>query len=135
MTSPISSYARDYVRRTATNIMEYSCRIERVRQGEYDKDSLVHTSGSRAVVYEGICRIWEISATAAIALGDTDLDIQTTQLSTPWDSAIAQKNDEVLITDAPAWDEEMTGKRFQIQSSAKTGELRATRRYTVTSKS
>lgn len=133
MSSPISNLSRNYIRSRAEDTMEYQCVIERVQPPTYDDESLLATSGNRTTIYTGTCRIWEVSGAAAVALGDTDLDIQTTQLSTPWNSPIAKKNDEVVITDAPSWDEEMTGKRFQIQSSAKAGELRATRRYTVTS--
>lgn len=132
MISPISSRAREYVRSRATAVMSYQCRIERVVKGNHDEDSLVYTPGTRTLVYEGVCRVWEVSGASAVVLGDSDLDIATTQLSTPYDAPIARKNDEVVITSAPTQDDSLLGKRFQIQSHAKAGELRPTRRYTVT---
>lgn len=132
MTSPITSRARGYVRSRATAVMEYECRIERVQKPTYNSTSLVATAGGRTTIYTGVCRIWEISGAQSVAVGDVDLDIQNTQLSTPWDAPVARKNDEVIILNAPAQDSHLINKRFQIQSSAKAGELRATRRYAVT---
>ncbi len=129
---PVSARARAYVRSRASMEMAYTCRIERVTKGTHDDDTLIYLAGTRTTVYEGKCRIWEISGAGAVVVGDSDLDIATTQLSTPYDAPVARKNDEVLILNAPTQDDSMLGKRFQIQSSAKAGELRATRRYTVT---
>jgi hypothetical protein len=57
--------------------------------------------------------------------------MQSTQLSIPWNtSPVPRKDDEVEIITSPQ-DPEMVGKRFVIDSSAKTGELRATRRFSV----
>lgn len=134
MTTYITSYALQYVRSRAAGVMMgYTCRAERITQGGHDDDTLVYTPGSREVLYEGVCRVWEISGANVVGLGDTDaeLDISTTQISLPWDSPLLKKNDEIVITAADT-DEQMVGKRFQVQSSAKAGELRATRRYSVT---
>ena len=131
MVSPISPRAREYVRSRATAVMEYYCRIERVTKGNHDEDTLVYTPGSRTTIYQGYCRIWELSGTSGVQVGDADLDIQMTQLSTPWNAPLARKDDEVYIIEAPTQDKAMEGRRFQITSSAKAGELRATRRYAV----
>ena len=130
----ISSTALNYTRsRMAQVMMGYECRAERITRGSHDEESLVYTPGSRETLYEGVCRVWEISGASVVGLGDTDaeLDISTTQISLPWDSPLLKKNDEIVITAADT-DEQMVGKRFQVQSSAKAGELRATRRYSVT---
>lgn len=132
MASPISPYARKYVRSRATAVMQYRCNAERVVPGSYDKISLVGSSGERETIIEDSpCRIWEIQGASAVVLGDTDIMISNVQLSLPWDSEVLRKNDEIVITHAPTQDTSMLGKRFEIISTAKAGELRATRRYNV----
>jgi Family of unknown function (DUF6093) len=132
--SPISAHARRYVRSRATGVMECVCQITRNGRPEgYDETTLVFTAGGpKELVYEGRCRIWELSGAAAVVVGDTDVYQQTTQLSIPWDtSAIIMRYDEVEILSAPQ-DSQVTGKRYEIQTVAKAGELRATRRFEVT---
>lgn len=134
MSSPITAYARQYVRTRATQVMEFDCRIERVNRPEnYDEDTLVLTPSDRETIYEGKCRVWELAGAAIVAVGETDTYQQATQLSIPWDTPeIIKRYDEVEIVGAPQ-DSQMVGKRFEIQNVAKAGELRATRRFEVTS--
>lgn len=134
MTSPITAEARKYVRSRATEVMEYTCRITRSERPEgYDEDTLVYTpEGLAEVVYEGQCRIWELSSAGAVVVGDAEIYQQTTQLSIPWDTpALIMRYDEVEILTAPQ-DSQVVGKRYEIQTVAKAGELRATRRFEVT---
>jgi hypothetical protein len=131
VSSPITSLARGYVRSRATAVMEYTCRIERLERPTYDDTSLIATSGTRTTIYEGVCRIWELASSGVVHLGEVDVTVQSTQLSIPWDtSPVPMKEDEVLILSAPQ-DSELIGARFIIRSSAKAGELRATRRFAV----
>lgn len=128
---PISRRAIDYVRARATAVMQYTCRIERVSAGSFDEDDLEYTPGSRETIYEGMCRIWETSGGAPVVIGDVDVVMQSTNLSIPWDTPVLpRRNDEVLILSSPT-DPFYVGKRFQIQDSAKVGEMRATRRFSV----
>ena len=132
--SLISSTALNYTRtRMAQVMMGYECVAERISAGSHNETTLVYTPGSRTELYSGRCRVWEISGASVVGLGDTDadLDISTTQISLPWDSPLLKKDDEIEITAADT-DSAMVGRRFQVQSSAKAGELRATRRYSVT---
>ena len=132
MVSPISARARAYVRSRATSVMAYTCRAERVLKGSTDDDTLIYTPGTRTVLFEDEpCRIWEISGAAAVTLGETEIMTQNLQISLPWDSPILKKYDEIVITDSPDQDTSLLGKRFEIQSAARAGELRATRRYQV----
>jgi len=134
LTNPISAYARSWVRSRATGVMEYTCRIERKpRPQGYDEDTLVFTAEEPPeVIYEGRCRIWEVAGAASITVGDTDIYQQSTQLSIPWDETpLIHRYDEVTILTAPT-DSQMVGKRYEIQTIAKAGELRATRRFEVT---
>jgi hypothetical protein len=132
MASPISPLARKYVRSRATAVMEYTCLIERVQKPSYDNTTLVAAPGSRETLYEGICRIWEVSGASTVLVGENDITYQSTQLSIPWDtSTVVRKGDEGVILTAPA-DSQMVGKRFQIDTVAKAGELRATRRFSIT---
>lgn len=131
MVSPISSRARAFVRKRATEVMEYTCRIERVARPSYDEDTLLASPGSRTTVYTGICRIWEVASASQVLVGESDISMQHTQLSIPWNTPeVVKKNDEVIILTAPQ-DSQIVGKRFQIDSVAKAGELRATRRFNV----
>lgn len=127
----ISGYAINYVRDRATATMRYTCRIERVNPPVFDNVTGTATSGTRSLIYEGPCRVWEVAGGGAVVVGEDDIIMQSTQLSIPWSaSPVPRKEDEVTITIAPT-DAEMVGKRFVIDSSAKAGELRATRRFAV----
>lgn len=128
----ITNRARSYVRARAIQQMSYVVRAERVlTKPSYDEEDLVATPGTREELYTGIARIWEISGASTINVGESDVDISSTQLSLPWSTQLLRKNDEVEVLSSMS-DSAMVGKRFQIQSSAKAGELRATRRYNVT---
>lgn len=130
---PISAYARRWVRNRATDVMEYTCRIERSgAPSSYDEDSLVYTpNGVSEVIYEGPCRIWELSSASAIMVGEAEVYQQATQMSIPWDTqATIKRYDQVVVLTAPT-DSQMVGERFEIQTVAKAGELRATRRFEI----
>ena len=105
MTSPISAEARQWVRARATEVMEYTCQITRggVPEG-YDEDTLVYTAaGVSQIVYEGVCRIWELAGASAIMVGDADIYQQATQLSIPWDTPeVIKRYDEVDHPDGAA---------------------------------
>jgi hypothetical protein len=84
------------------------------------------------VLYEGRCRIWEVTSAQSVVVGDADIYQMNTNLSIPWDTAVEIKRyDQVTILTAPT-DDQMLGKRYEIQTIAKAGELRATRRFEVT---
>ena len=132
--APISAYSRQWVRNRATAVMEYTCRIERsgVPEG-YDEDTLIYTAeGVATVIYEGTCRIWEVANASSVVVGDADVYQMTTNLSIPWDTPEEIKRyDQVTILTSHT-DDQMVGKRYEIQTVAKAGELRATRRFEVT---
>jgi hypothetical protein len=134
VTSPITAQSRKYVRSRATEVMEYECIIERgLVSADYDESTLIYTSPDAGeTIYQGPCRVWELSGAGAIVVGDSDVYQQTTSLSIPWDTAaVVKRYDVVTILGAPQ-DSQMVGKRFEVQSVAKAGELRATRRFEVT---
>ena len=130
--SAITARARAYVRSRAKNEMSSQCRIERVSRPTYDETTLKSTAPSRVTIYEGVCRVWEITGGTTLNLGEADVEIKSTQLSTPYDAPIARRNDEVVILGTDGDDDSLVGRRLQIQSNALAGELRATRRYEVT---
>jgi len=111
--------------------MSYTVRVERLDgRPYYDEATLEGIMPERTQIYQGIARIWEVTGTSSISIGESDVDIQSTQISLPWNTPLLQKNDEIQVLSATT-DSVMVGKRFQVQSSAKAGELRATRRYNV----
>lgn len=128
----ISSLARDYTRSRMDDLMSYECRVERVGEGGLN-DDLIYSSGARNTLYEGKFRLWEITGATGLNVGGEDLMLESTQASFPFDSPLFRKDDEIVITAAPVQDVLLLGNRYQIQTKAKAGELRATRRYTVTS--
>lgn len=114
--------------------MEATCRIERVEEPHFDEDTLEETSGDRVTLYEGRCRLWESTGRAEIAIGDSELIMQTTNLSIPWDSPFpngAPRRDDEFVILSHHTDSAVVGKRGQILDVAKAGDLRATRRYAV----
>jgi hypothetical protein len=133
MVSLITPQALGYVRSRATRMMTHTCKVERVTKATYDETSLIATPGAKTIIYSGVCRIWSISGSAFVVVGETDVMMQNTQLSIPWDvDPIPQHNDEVTVLTADD-DDSLVGKKFQIQDSGKSGALRATRRFTVIS--
>jgi hypothetical protein len=132
--SPITAEARAYVRSRATLVMEHTCQITRGATPEgYDENTLVFTAaGIAELVYEGPCRIWELSSAQSLLVGEAEIYQQPTQMSIPWDeSALIRRYDQVLVTTAPE-DSQLVGERFEIQTIAKGGELRASRRFEIT---
>lgn len=111
--------------------MVATCRIERVNPPTFDQNSGTAVPGSRVTIYQGKCRIWEVAGGAPVVVGEDDVVMQSTQLSIPYAvSVLPKKDDEVQILSHPT-DPHMVGKRFVIDSSAKAGEMRATRRFAV----
>jgi hypothetical protein len=126
--------ARDYVRSRVTNeFLNYQVRVERVTRPLYDETNLVAIPGTRATIYQGPGRIWEITGASTVVVSENDMLMENTQLSLPWDlDSLPQRYDEVVVIEVPPQDSTLLGKRFQIQTAAKAGELRPTRRYTIT---
>ena len=127
----VSDRARAYIQSRAELQMDFTVVVERVTPASYDETTLIATAGERSVLYSGKARIWEASGASQLVIADGEYDIQSTQISFPAGAPLFRKNDEIGVTAAPG-DQALVGKRFQIQSSAKAGALRPTRRYAVT---
>ena len=125
--------ARDYIRsRVSSEFMNYEVRVERVTRPLYDETNLVAIPGLRTIIYEGPARIWEITGASTVIVSENDMQMESTQLSLPWDiDPVPKRNDEVIVTGSVEEDTTILGKRFQIQTAAKAGELRPSRRYTI----
>lgn len=128
----ISNLARNYTRSRMPAAMGYECRVERITKPTIGND-LKATPGTRTTLYSGPFRLWEITGATTLNLGGEDIMMESTQASFPYDVPLFRKDDEIVITAAPPQDSRLLGSRYQIQTKAKAGELRATRRYTVTS--
>lgn len=127
----ISPRALAYVRKQATEIMQAQCRIERVNPPTFNQTTGTAVPGSRTTIYEGRCRIWEAAGASVTFVGEDDVSLQSTQLSIPWDVNVLPKKDDEVQMISHNTDALIVGKRFVIDSSAKAGELRATRRFSV----
>lgn len=132
MSKYVSDFALDMVREYATENMGYTVLIERVTKPTFDQSSGTAVPGSRTTIYSGPGRIWEISGASIVTVGSEDeISMQSVQLTIPWGTTpVPRKWDEVTVIDA-ARDDYLIGKRFVIDSSAKAGELRATRRFSI----
>jgi hypothetical protein len=127
----ISRRARSYVRKKATQEMLSTCRIERVTDPSWDQGTNLVTSGNKTLIYEGVCRIWEVSGARPFIAADDVIVLQSTNLSIPWDSSpVPRRDDEVTITDSKV-DDNLVGRVYRIMDQAKGGDLRATRRFVV----
>lgn len=111
--------------------MSYTCKVERVTAGGHDEVTLVWSPGSRTTVYIGVCRVWEIQGASQVSIGEEEYMLSSVQASFPWDAPLFLKDDEIIILTSP-YDDVLVNSRYQIQSSARAGDLRATRRYAVT---
>jgi|SRR5215831_17161168 len=115
--------------------MAMTCQVRITRRNRplgYDEETLIYTpTPDPEVLYEGPARIWELSGGPNVVVGDLDIQHQTTQLSIPWNTeAVISQYDEVLVIDCET-DAQMVGKRYEVQTVAKAGQLRATRRFEV----
>lgn len=127
----ISSRALAYVRERATGFMQSQCRIERVAKASFNQTTGRAVGGAKVVVYQGRCRIREMSAGGIVLVGEDDVFMQSTMISLPWDIPVLPKRDDEITITAHNTDPMMIGKRFVIDSSAKAGELRATRSFSI----
>lgn len=131
MRGRVSARARAYVRRRATAQMYATCVIERVDEGLWDPLSNLVTAGGRTVIYTGECRVWELSGPQPVDIGDDQIVLQSTNISIPWDvNPVPHRDDEVKILGS-AVDFDLVGRRYRILDEAKSGDLRATRRFLV----
>lgn len=125
--------AMAYVRQKATEMMNETCVIERVRPPSFDQLTGTGVPGSRTTIYSGPCRLWEVASGGPVLINEDEVLMQNTQLSIPWDiETLPKRKDEIEIIGSRS-DDLVVGKRFVIESSAKAGELRSTRRFAVSS--
>lgn len=130
MRTGLTSRSTSIVRRMATAQMLQTCRIERIAAPTYD-NTLHASPGSRAVIYSGICRIWEQKSPSMVRITNTDFLAYQTVLSLPWDTpASIRLLDEVEILTTPT-DDSWLGARFRIQTLMQGGQLRPTRSYVL----
>lgn len=139
----ISPRARAYVRRQASTIQHAGeVRIYRTGEASYDKESRLYGPKAVMVLYQGPFRLWEVTGRSGVAVGDSTVLIQSTNLSIPWDAVPAvpfadipenmpRHGDQFEVLVHPT-DRTIIGSTGEIQESAKAGELRATRRFAVT---
>lgn len=131
MNRGISNRARAYIRSRAEANLTYECRIERVSAGTFDVDDSIYTAGEATELYEGPCRVWQVSGGNAVDINSEGLVLQQTKISIPWNEGIGVKRDDEVKILAATYDAALVGKRFRIMDVDKGGDLRATRTFTV----
>ena len=131
MSRGISNRARAYIRSHAEANLTHECVIQRVGEATFNRATSVYTAGETTELYEGPCRIWEITGGATLDVNAEQVITRQTKLSIPWNEGIGiRRDDEVKITAAP-YDDSLVDRRFRILDIDQGGDLRATRRFTV----
>lgn len=119
------------VRSRALLFMTSTVQIRKAVKPTFDINTGRAASGSGALVYEGLARIWEVTQGGSVVVGEDDVNLENTQLSIPWNiSPVPQKGDLVKVLTSD--DANLVGRVFAIRSAAKSGLLRPTRRFNVT---
>lgn len=111
--------------------MTSNCRIERSTAPAFDINTGFANAGTKTLIYTGICRVWEVTGSGTVVVSEESVYEQTTQISIPWDvSPIPIRGDYITITGSSS-DTNLVNRVFEIQDQAKSGELRASRRFSV----
>lgn len=125
------SKARAYVRARAAESMTSTCVITRPVDPSFAAATGLATGSEGDEVYSGICRVWEVTGGGVVVVGEDEIAQQTTNISSPWDSSpVPIKGDYIKIATSLT-DTNLVGRLFMITDQAKSGELRATRRFSV----
>jgi hypothetical protein len=132
MSNPVyMTQARAYLRSRIQVFMDAECIITRRTAPIFDIDTGSASGGTAETIYEGDCRIWEVTGAGSVVVNEQDVEFQSTQLSLPWDIfPVPIKNDYVKIVSCPQ-DSNMNGRTFEIQDMVKSGTLRPTRRFSI----
>lgn len=127
----VSNYARAYVRARAEAHMNSSVRINRGGRGvSLDRTTGLATTNTGSLIYTGKARIWSLDKNGPVSIGDSDLVLQTTQISIPWQTSTIPDNDDVVTVTACPGDPDVVGRSFRIIGTDGAALSRATRRLT-----
>jgi hypothetical protein len=132
MSNPIQmDRARAFIQSRAQDFMSTMCEVKRPKDPTFDITTGFGEAGTRTNIYNGKCRVHEISGGPVVMVGEDEISQQNTQISFPWDmSPVPIKGDYIKITSSRV-DTNLVGRVFKITDMAKSGELRATRRFSV----
>lgn len=127
----ISAFSRSYLRSRATYLMTDECIIHRPGPGNkvtYDKETKEAVRHGGDEVYEGPCRLWQVTGGGVTKDQDRDVVITTTYLSIPYDNG-GEPLDIVTITGSE--DPDLVGRSLTIHSVTRGGGLRGSRVFRV----
>lgn len=123
--------ARAYVRSRTQWWMSAECIIERAIAPVFSIDTGLATGQIKTQIYTGPCRIWELTTGGQVLVNEQSIEMQNTQISIPWDVSPIPFVDDLITITSSITDSNMEGRVFEIIDTAKSGELRATRRFSV----
>lgn len=123
--------ARNFVRNRAPSFMTSTCTISRPKDPTFDINTGTASGGTRTTIYTGVCRVWEVTGPGVVTVGEDDIIQQTTNISIPWDTDPVPIRGDYIKIETSATDDNMVDRLFEIIDMAKSGELRATRRFSV----
>lgn len=131
MSNPVQlDRAISTVRTQAEQFMRSTVTVRRHALPVFDINTGQSNSGANTLVYHGKARFWEVTGGGTVIVGEDEISQENTQMSIPWNaSGVPIKGDLVKVDADP--DANMVGRVFAIQSMAKSGLLRPTRRYSV----
>lgn len=130
MPRPVSAYASAYARRRVQSYMTATGRILRMGALSEDQVTGVVSSGVPTTLYTGKMRIWSVSASGVLVLGEADIDTRTTYVTIPF-ATVVPRTDDIVIVDDFGSDEDLETKTFRVIGVDGGGLTRASRRLTV----
>ena len=110
---PFTARTQSYARARAAANMTSTVKIWRMSKPVPDPDTLLVSTTSRALVYQGPARVHRVQGTGVMMLGEMDLDTRSVQVAIPWDAPLPRQ-DDVVVIDATS-DSTLAAKAFQVR--------------------
>ena len=106
--------------------------IKRPTQGTpkvvYDPATKRAARSDGTLIYEGPCRLWQVTGGGSTTFQDKEVVITTTYLSIPWNNEGEPKD---IVTITASVDDELVGRSLNIEAVTRGGGLRGSRVYRV----
>lgn len=127
-----SQFSRSYLTSRATMLLEEECIIKRPVEGRvmYDPATRRTINVTRMDIYQGPCRLWELSSGSHIVIGAEEFTTSVLRLTVPWDVDPVPEVDDVFQM-TKSTDSSIVGRWLEIIHVTRGGGLRGSRTFTV----